>query len=143
MTRWRNWCSLCAQSVCVQHTSHVRSSEVVCIHKVRKMLTLCFRCAAIQRQLGQAGHVCLHLLRMEDVRFVFLVCCHSGAAWVCKACACVPGLCEGTCGASIHQLVSGGTLAQDKSCGCQLRSSHPQVLLYGKKLDVPRRMLPS
>ena len=72
-----------------------------------------------------------------------LVCCHSVAARVCKACALVPGLCEGACGASIHQLVSGGTLAQDRNCGCQLRSSHSQVLLYGKKLDVPRRMLPS
>ena len=27
---------------CVQHTSHVRSSEVVCIYKVWKMLTLSF-----------------------------------------------------------------------------------------------------
>ena len=46
---------------CVQHTSHMRSTEVVCMQKIWKMSTLCV-----------------------------LGCCHSGAAWVCKACVSVP-----------------------------------------------------
>ena len=38
--------------------------------------------------------------------------CIQGAAGVCKACVSVPTLCMGTCGASIHELHSGATLAQ-------------------------------
>ena len=33
----------------------------------------------------------------------------------------------GACGASIHELVSGATLAQDKNCGCGLHPSHSLV----------------
>ena len=103
---------------------HIYVAPKLCAWTQNGRCTLCFCGAAIEKLLEYAGHVWLCLHNMENAKNMFLECCHSEAARVCKACESAPTLCEGACGASIHQVVSGPSVASgnnpcvtvDKQC---------------------------
>ena len=104
-----------AESVAVidraHDTTHMRSTEVVFMHKIWKMHPFCFWGAATWGRLAHARHVCACLHYMEDVKVVFLERNHSGAAWVCNACG--------------QSLCLGPTLPQYRNGWCGLASSQP------------------
>ena len=75
-------------TLCPAHNTYAKHR--FCVHAQNmEDVSFVFWGAAIQGQLGYASHVdlCLHFMEVEN--FVFLRCCHSGAAWVCS------GVCVG------------------------------------------------
>ena len=108
---------VCSTQHMQQHRScvHAQNMEDVNIvirgrcHQGSWVMQACILGVLPSRQLGYAGmHLCAYATLYQDM----LVCAHGGI---------------GACGASIHELVSGATLAQDKNCGCGLHPSHSLV----------------
>ena len=128
---------------CLQHTTYATAPKL-CARTKYGRCKHCDQGALPSRQLGYAGlHFGGAAIKAAGLCRHASLCLMGGIAAQCCYLVCSSVLqlyttlyqdmlvCAhfgiGACGASIHELVSGATLAQDKNCGFGLHPSHSLV----------------